>query len=157
MIYHPRTPQEAVNLRKEHADTAVYLAGGTDDLRLGGVQLHLIVARVYLRHELSLANLAAFFDMDVHQRPADLESHIHFFGCLHASGKFLNRCGVGVLDRKEPDNGSFRFCRLPVTARADSQQPGKRQKYNTSLFHIFPFIHDAKLVDRLGRGWNEFE
>ena len=28
MIYHPRTPQEAVNLRKEHADTAVYLAGG---------------------------------------------------------------------------------------------------------------------------------
>ena len=31
MIYHPRTPQEAVNLRKEHADTAVYLAGGTDD------------------------------------------------------------------------------------------------------------------------------
>ena len=36
MIYHPRTPQEAVNLRKEHTDTAVYLAGGTDDLRLGG-------------------------------------------------------------------------------------------------------------------------
>ena len=36
MIYHPRTPREAVNLRKEHADTAVYLAGGTDDLRLGG-------------------------------------------------------------------------------------------------------------------------
>ena len=36
MIYHPRTPQEAVNLRKEHADTAVYLAGGTDVLRLGG-------------------------------------------------------------------------------------------------------------------------
>lgn len=36
MIYHPATPQEAVNLRKEHADTAVYLAGGTDDLRLGG-------------------------------------------------------------------------------------------------------------------------
>ena len=35
MIYHPATPQEAVNLRKEHADTAVYLAGGTDDLRLG--------------------------------------------------------------------------------------------------------------------------
>ena len=26
----------AVALRKEHADTAVYLAGGTDDLRLGG-------------------------------------------------------------------------------------------------------------------------
>ena len=36
MIYHPANPQEAVNLRKEHADTAVYLAGGTDDLRLGG-------------------------------------------------------------------------------------------------------------------------
>ena len=36
MIYHPKTPQEAVALRKEHADTAVYLAGGTDDLRLGG-------------------------------------------------------------------------------------------------------------------------
>lgn len=36
MIYHPQTPQEAVNLRKEHADTAVYLAGGTDDLRLCG-------------------------------------------------------------------------------------------------------------------------
>ena len=36
MIYYPKTPQEAVALRKEHADTAVYLAGGTDDLRLGG-------------------------------------------------------------------------------------------------------------------------
>ena len=36
MIYHPKTPQEAVDLRKEHAGTAVYLAGGTDDLRLGG-------------------------------------------------------------------------------------------------------------------------
>ena len=36
MIYYPKTPQEAVDLRKEHADTAVYLAGGTDDLRLGG-------------------------------------------------------------------------------------------------------------------------
>ena len=36
MIYHPKTLQEAVDLRKEHADTAVYLAGGTDDLRLGG-------------------------------------------------------------------------------------------------------------------------
>ena len=35
MIYHPQTPMEAVTLRKEHADTAVYLAGGTDDLRLG--------------------------------------------------------------------------------------------------------------------------
>lgn len=36
MIYHPTTPLEAVLLRKEHADTAVYLAGGTDDLRLNG-------------------------------------------------------------------------------------------------------------------------
>ena len=36
MIYHPKTPQEAVDLRKEHAGTTVYLAGGTDDLRLGG-------------------------------------------------------------------------------------------------------------------------
>ena len=36
IIYHPTTPLEAVQLRKEHADTAVYLAGGTDDLRLGG-------------------------------------------------------------------------------------------------------------------------
>ena len=36
MIYHPRTPREAVHLRKAHAATAVYLAGGTDDLRLGG-------------------------------------------------------------------------------------------------------------------------
>ena len=36
MIYHPTDPQEAVNLRKQYADTAVYLAGGTDDLRLGG-------------------------------------------------------------------------------------------------------------------------
>ena len=36
MIYHPKTPLEAVMLRKEHADTAVYLAGGTDDLRLNG-------------------------------------------------------------------------------------------------------------------------
>ena len=35
-IYHPQTPLEAVTLRKENADTAVYLAGGTDDLRLGG-------------------------------------------------------------------------------------------------------------------------
>ena len=35
-IYHPQTPLEAVKLRKENADTAVYLAGGTDDLRLGG-------------------------------------------------------------------------------------------------------------------------
>ena len=35
-IYHPQTPLEAVTLRKENAATAVYLAGGTDDLRLGG-------------------------------------------------------------------------------------------------------------------------
>ena len=35
-IYHPQTPLEAVTLRKQNADTAVYLAGGTDDLRLGG-------------------------------------------------------------------------------------------------------------------------
>ena len=36
MIYHPTTPLEAVTLRKQNADTAVYLAGGTDDLRLNG-------------------------------------------------------------------------------------------------------------------------
>lgn len=35
-IYHPQTALEAVRLRKENAETAVYLAGGTDDLRLGG-------------------------------------------------------------------------------------------------------------------------
>ena len=35
-IFHPQTPLEAVTLRKENAETAVYLAGGTDDLRLGG-------------------------------------------------------------------------------------------------------------------------
>ncbi len=35
-IYHPNTPLEAVTLRKENEATAVYLAGGTDDLRLGG-------------------------------------------------------------------------------------------------------------------------
>ena len=35
-IYHPQTPLEAVKLRKENAETAVYFAGGTDDLRLGG-------------------------------------------------------------------------------------------------------------------------
>ncbi len=34
MIYHPTTPQEAVALRREHRETSVYLAGGTDDLRL---------------------------------------------------------------------------------------------------------------------------
>ena len=36
IIHHPKTALEAVTLRKENADTAVYLAGGTDDLRLGG-------------------------------------------------------------------------------------------------------------------------
>lgn len=36
IIHHPKTALEAVMLRKENADTAVYLAGGTDDLRLGG-------------------------------------------------------------------------------------------------------------------------
>ncbi len=35
-IYHPQSPLEAVMLRKENAASAVYLAGGTDDLRLGG-------------------------------------------------------------------------------------------------------------------------
>ncbi|MBR6089094.1 MAG: FAD binding domain-containing protein [Anaerolineaceae bacterium] len=35
-IYHPQTPLEAVRLRKENEASAVYLAGGTDDLRLGG-------------------------------------------------------------------------------------------------------------------------
>ena len=35
-IYQPQTPLEAVRLRKENEATAVYLAGGTDDLRLGG-------------------------------------------------------------------------------------------------------------------------
>ncbi len=35
-IYHPQTPLEAVKLRKENESSAVYLAGGTDDLRLGG-------------------------------------------------------------------------------------------------------------------------
>lgn len=35
MIYQPKTALEAVQLRKANADTAVYLAGGTDDLRLG--------------------------------------------------------------------------------------------------------------------------
>ena len=34
-IYHPKTALEAVALRREHPDTTVYLAGGTDDLRLG--------------------------------------------------------------------------------------------------------------------------
>lgn len=33
-IYHPATPAEAVQLRREQAD-AVYLAGGTENLRLG--------------------------------------------------------------------------------------------------------------------------
>lgn len=35
MIYKPTTVSEALQLRRENADTAVYLAGGTDDLRLG--------------------------------------------------------------------------------------------------------------------------
>ena len=35
VIYHPGTPLEAVTLRRDMADTAVYLAGGTDNLRLG--------------------------------------------------------------------------------------------------------------------------
>lgn len=35
-IYHPKTIQEALELRVRHADDAVYLAGGTDDLRLNG-------------------------------------------------------------------------------------------------------------------------
>ena len=36
MIYHPTDPAGGrERCRKEHADTAVYLAGGTDDLRLG--------------------------------------------------------------------------------------------------------------------------
>jgi len=34
MIYHPNTLSEAVMLRKEHADTTAYLAGGTEVLRL---------------------------------------------------------------------------------------------------------------------------
>ena len=36
VIYHPKTAQEAVMLRKANADTSVYLSGGTDDLRLNG-------------------------------------------------------------------------------------------------------------------------
>lgn len=35
-IYHPKTALDAVMLRKENAETSVYLAGGTDDLRLNG-------------------------------------------------------------------------------------------------------------------------
>lgn len=35
VIYHPQTKEEAVRLRNENADS-VYLAGGTDDLRLNG-------------------------------------------------------------------------------------------------------------------------
>lgn len=34
MIYHPKTPMDAVTLRRANADTAVYLAGGTEVLRL---------------------------------------------------------------------------------------------------------------------------
>lgn len=36
VIHHPKTALEAVQLRKANADTSVYLAGGTDDLRLNG-------------------------------------------------------------------------------------------------------------------------
>ncbi len=35
-IYQPKTAQEAVALRRERKDETVYLAGGTDDLRLNG-------------------------------------------------------------------------------------------------------------------------
>ena len=35
-IYQPKTALEAVTLRRDLEDGAVYLAGGTDDLRLGG-------------------------------------------------------------------------------------------------------------------------
>ena len=35
IIHHPKTALEAVLLCRELADTSVYLAGGTDDLRLG--------------------------------------------------------------------------------------------------------------------------
>lgn len=36
IIHHPRTAAEAVGLRRANPDTTAYLAGGTDDLRLGG-------------------------------------------------------------------------------------------------------------------------
>ena len=36
VIHHPKTALDAVMLRKANADTSVYLAGGTDDLRLNG-------------------------------------------------------------------------------------------------------------------------
>lgn len=36
MIFQPKTALEAVQLRKANAETSVYLAGGTDDLRLNG-------------------------------------------------------------------------------------------------------------------------
>lgn len=36
MIYKPTTIQEALEIRIANPDTSVYLAGGTDDLRLGG-------------------------------------------------------------------------------------------------------------------------
>ena len=36
VIHHPKTALDAVMLRKENAETSVYLAGGTDDLRLNG-------------------------------------------------------------------------------------------------------------------------
>lgn len=36
IIHHPQTAAEAVELRRANPDNTVYLAGGTDDLRLGG-------------------------------------------------------------------------------------------------------------------------
>ncbi len=36
IIHRPQTPAEAVQLRYANPDTTAYLAGGTDDLRLGG-------------------------------------------------------------------------------------------------------------------------
>lgn len=36
IIHHPRTAAEAVQIRYASPDTTAYLAGGTDDLRLGG-------------------------------------------------------------------------------------------------------------------------
>lgn len=35
IVYHPKTALEAVTIRRDNPDTTVYLAGGTDDLRLG--------------------------------------------------------------------------------------------------------------------------
>ena len=42
IIYHPGTALEAVMLRKANRETAVYLAGGTEDLRLGAPEKDLI-------------------------------------------------------------------------------------------------------------------